>query len=123
VKATKLHNSPLYQNSLAFILTRCFSNRGMRTTNGAPTIDQAGITRGCFIHATRQVQSPAGEWAASKLASPIARRNANAGQSATSSFDTSELNWRTAFFNHQLLTSRISYNERVYKRETTPASE
>jgi len=39
VKATEVYNSPLYQISLAFILTHCFSNRGMCTTNGAPTID------------------------------------------------------------------------------------
>jgi len=61
--------------------------------------------------------------AASKLDSPIACRNANAGQSATSSFDISELNWRTVLFNHNLLTSRINYTERIYKREATPASE
>jgi hypothetical protein len=41
--------------------------------------------RGATLLATRQrVYSPASDWTASKLATPITRRNKDAGQSATS---------------------------------------
>ena len=48
---------------------------------------------GATLHATRQrVHSPARERAASKLPTPVQRRNENAGHSAASSFDISEIN-------------------------------
>jgi hypothetical protein len=72
------------------------------------------------LRATRQgVYSPASERAASKLAKPMPRRNENVRQSATSSFDISEMNWRIVLFYHKLLTSRINYTERVYKQDST----
>ena len=59
------------------------------------------------LHATRQrVYSSAGERAANELATPVARRNVKAGQSATSSSDILQMNWRIVAFCHKLLTPR-----------------
>jgi hypothetical protein len=67
------------------------------------------------LHAAIQrFHSPASEGAANKLATPVARRSKNDGQVATSSFDITEMNWRTAVFYHKSLTSHIDYTERIY---------
>ena len=53
---------------------------------------QRRVFHGATLHATIQrFHSPASEGEANKLATPVARKSENDGQSATSSFDITEM--------------------------------
>ena len=78
-----------------------------------------GTARG---YITRYSAASHSSRAASQLATPTARRNENAGQSAASSFDNPGTKRRTLLY-HKILNSRINYAERVYKKDSTLASE
>jgi len=66
---------------------------------------------------------PASKRVASKQVTAVTRRNENAGHSATSPFDISEMNRRIVLLCHQLLADRINSTERVYRWDSTRASE
>lgn len=83
--------------------------------NAEREVVQRRVFHGATLHATIQrFHSPASEGEANKLATPVARKSENDGQSATSSFDITEMKWRTAVFYHKTATSHIEYTERIY---------
>jgi len=78
-----------------------------------------GIARGYITRYSAASHSP---HAASQLATPTARRNENAGRSASSSFDIPGTK-SGIILHHKILNSRINYAEPVYKQDSTLASE